>query len=90
MFSSPIQLWFLISSSGEAEAILARAKATAEALAFVSKALKDSGGVEVGSSIPSIQCRKFLNFCLYSNLCKLPILTHGAGLSWLKANFDTP
>ncbi|GMN44267.1 hypothetical protein TIFTF001_013460 [Ficus carica] len=35
--------------SREAEAILARAKATAEALAFVSKALKDSGGVEAAS-----------------------------------------
>ena len=40
-----------ISSAGEAEAILAKAKATAEGLAHVSKALKDSGGVEVGFSI---------------------------------------
>ncbi|XP_024017531.1 stomatin-like protein 2, mitochondrial isoform X2 [Morus notabilis] len=34
---------------GEAEAILAKARATAEGLALVSKALKDSGGVEAAS-----------------------------------------
>lgn len=34
-------------SLGEAEAILARAQATAEGLAMVSQALKESGGVEV-------------------------------------------
>lgn len=33
--------------SGEAEAILARAQATAKGLAMVSQALKESGGVEV-------------------------------------------
>ena len=37
----------MITSPGEAEAILAKAKATAEGLAVVSKTLKEHGGVEV-------------------------------------------
>lgn len=46
----------MITSPGEAEAILAKAKATAEGLALVSKTLKDTGGVEVRPSIPAIGC----------------------------------
>lgn len=41
--------WFHLISSGEAEAIVARAEATAKGIALVSEALKENGGVEVRS-----------------------------------------
>lgn len=37
----------IVIISGEAEAILARARATAEGLALVSQTLKENGGLEV-------------------------------------------
>lgn len=57
----------IIYFSGEAEAILAKAKATAEGLALVSRALTDNGGVEVGCSVFLIaffSCQSFWLFCL--------------------------
>lgn len=42
---------FFVNNSGEAEAILAKAQATNKGIALVSQALKESGGVEVSSSV---------------------------------------
>lgn len=40
-----------LNSTGEAEAILARAQATAKGIVLVSDALKETGGVEVSFSL---------------------------------------
>lgn len=48
---SPYYILLLFISTGEAEAILARAQATAKGIVLVSDALKETGGVEVSFSL---------------------------------------
>ncbi|KAL5568062.1 hypothetical protein UlMin_024637 [Ulmus minor] len=58
---------------GEAEAILAKAKATAEGIAVVSKALKDTGGVEAASlRIAEQYIQAFGNIAKQSTTMLLP------------------
>lgn len=50
-FSSKHLEFSYASLSGEAEAIIAKAQATAKGLAMVSQALKENGGLEVRFSV---------------------------------------
>lgn len=58
------------SFSGEAEAILARAKATAEGLARVSQSLKENGGPEVSFIVFLFFFNFFDIYSIYKNLHK--------------------